>query len=89
MAWLDGPTGHVTERPDEEMIIREVAAGGGVGFTTAAQAREVGAPDVRRCSLHPPLTSDLVVVRVADAGSPVLDPLVAALSLAARVAGPH
>jgi len=89
MAWLGGPTGHVIERPDEEMIIREVAAGGGVGFTTAARAQEVGAPDVRRCSLSPPLTSDLVVVHVEDACSPVLDPLVRALSLAARVAGPH
>jgi hypothetical protein len=79
----------VIERPDEEMIIREVAAGGGVGFTTAARAREVVAPDVRPCSLRPPLTSDLVVAHVEDAGSPVLDPLLRALSLAARATGPH
>lgn len=86
-AWVGAAavrTGAVLERPDEEMIIREVAAGGGVGFTTATRAAEIAAAGVRWRPLRPPLTTELAAAHREGDESPLLAPFVDSLLLAAR-----
>lgn len=85
VSWLGKPApGDVLERPDEEMIIREVSAGGGIGFTTAARAAEVAVPEVRWRPLRPALTSDLTAACRDRNDSPLLAPLLDALRVASR-----
>lgn len=89
-AWL-GPARarmpSVVERPDEEMMIREVAAGGGVTIVFLSRALELGTPGVVLLPLDPPLMGELALVHREGDPNPLLPAFVDAIRLASRAAG--
>jgi len=89
-AWL-GPTRarlrRVIERPDEEMMVREVAAGGGVTIVFLARALELGIAGVALVPLDPPLMGELALAHREGDPSPLLGAFVDAVALASRAAG--